>query len=84
LFDAPSERTVVEIYPRAFRDRPRPELPPETVASRDAFDAAISALAMFEHRGEFAALRAATDETTRLEGDVWLPRSAGFSRRSST
>jgi hypothetical protein len=43
------------------------------VDSEDAFDAAISALAMYDHRAELARLTQATDPVTLLEGDVWSP-----------
>jgi hypothetical protein len=43
------------------------------VASEDAFDAAISAFAMFDHRTELATLSPSTDPVTLLEGDVWRP-----------
>jgi hypothetical protein len=43
------------------------------VASEDAFDAAISALAMHAHLADLAALPQATDPLTLLEGDVWRP-----------
>jgi predicted nuclease with RNAse H fold len=73
-FDDAGDRTVVEIYPRAFRDRGRvAPLPDAAGTSRDAFDASISGSAMFEHRHEFRARRAATDAVTRIEGNVWLP-----------
>jgi hypothetical protein len=44
------------------------------VESEDAFDAAISALVMGDHRVELAALRQTSDPVTLLEGDVWRPR----------
>jgi hypothetical protein len=31
---------------------------------------------MWEHRSTFAALEAATDPVTRLEGEVWMPTSS--------
>jgi hypothetical protein len=43
------------------------------VASEDAFDAAISALALYEHRAELATLAPSSDPVTLLEGDVWSP-----------
>lgn len=43
------------------------------LASEDAFDAAISALALYEHRAELATLAPTSDPVTLLEGDVWSP-----------
>jgi hypothetical protein len=45
--------------------------------SEDAFDALVSAMVMVEHRGEFAGLRATTDEVLRLEGITWRPGMVG-------
>lgn len=42
------------------------------MSSDDAFDAAISALVMADHRDEFAALEP-TDELAKLEGEIWIP-----------
>jgi hypothetical protein len=43
--------------------------------SEDAFDAAVSALVMEQHRDELAKLDAAPlDSRARLEGAIWLPR----------
>jgi hypothetical protein len=42
------------------------------VASDDAFDAVVSALAMWERRDELLALQPASDATTALEGAIWL------------
>jgi hypothetical protein len=44
------------------------------IESEDAFDAAISALAMGEHLADLAALAPSDDPVTLLEGDVWRPR----------
>ena len=43
------------------------------IDSEDAFDAAISALVMHDHRADLAALPRATDPVGRLEGDLWRP-----------
>lgn len=69
-FDAPAERTVVEIYPSALR-RLAPDAGP--FRTNDERDAVCSALVMWDARETVAALEAATDPTTRLEGDVWAP-----------
>jgi hypothetical protein len=44
--------------------------------SEDAFDAAISALAMDRERATLQALRSATDPAELLEGRIWLPSPA--------
>jgi hypothetical protein len=69
-FAAPAERTVFEIYPSALRPL-APEAGP--YRSNDERDAVCSALVMWDARETVAALKAATDPTTRLEGDVWAP-----------
>jgi len=51
----------------------RPELRDLAGASEDAFDAAVSALAMSGAAGELSALPAVTDEVARLEGLIWRP-----------
>ena len=52
-----------------------PRVPPALLAtataSEDAFDAAVSALAMAERLPELLALRASVDPATRLEGAIW-------------
>ena len=42
-------------------------------ASEDAFDAGISALVMYDHRADLAALQPTDDPVTLVEGDVWRP-----------
>jgi hypothetical protein len=41
--------------------------------SEDAFDAAISALAMAEHHGQLAALTPTSDPDFIIEGQIWRP-----------
>jgi hypothetical protein len=41
--------------------------------SEDAFDAAVSALVMAEHRDAFAQLQATSDPEFRIEGRIWRP-----------
>lgn len=41
------------------------------VATDDAFDAVVSALAMWERRDELLSLKATTDATVAIEGDLW-------------
>jgi hypothetical protein len=54
-----------------------PRLAPEHLAlageSEDAFDAAVSALAMVEHLADLAALPEERDAELRLEGRIWHP-----------
>jgi hypothetical protein len=72
-FDAPSDRTAFEIYPSALRKLVPDAGPFENEHERDAV---CSALVMWRYRETVATLRAATDPTTRLEGDIWAPTSA--------
>jgi predicted nuclease with RNAse H fold len=72
-FDAPAQRTAFEIYPSALR-RLVPDRGPFT--NEHERDAVSSAFAMWRYRETVAALNAATDPTTRLEGDVWAPTPA--------
>ncbi len=81
-FDGPGERTVVEIYPSRLR-RLRADGHEPTYATPHERDATESARVMWEHRTSFATLRAATDPTTRIEGDVWLPELFGSELRAS-
>ncbi len=74
-FDTAGPRTAFEIYPSVLRrevpDRELQEvLPFENEHERDAV---CSALVLWDHREAVAALRAATDPITRLEGDIWAP-----------
>ena len=56
--------------------RARPKLRDRAVASEDAFDAAVSALAMSIHEDELRALPRVDDEIGRREGRVWTPTTA--------
>jgi hypothetical protein len=69
-FDPPGERTAFEIYPTVLR-KLAPDAGPFT--GNDERDAVCSALVMWRYRETVAALCAATDPKTRLEGDVWAP-----------
>jgi hypothetical protein len=80
-FDTASPRTVVEIYPSALRRyADLTTLPARVKAAvannENTRDAVVSALVMHEHRDALTTLGAATDETTRLEGDAWTPAPA--------
>ena len=46
---------------------------PSLAGSEDAFDAGISALVLYDHLSDLAALRQTCDPVTLLEGDVWRP-----------
>jgi len=73
-FDGPAERTVVEIYPSFLRTLSSVD---ETAFTNEhERDAVCSARVMWDERASVAALKAATDPITRLEGDVWAPSSA--------
>jgi len=74
-FDDPDDRTVIEIYPTPLRAlAPQHDVGPWR--SDDERDAVVSARVMWDHRETVAALRAATDPTTRLEGDIWAPTAS--------
>jgi hypothetical protein len=74
-FDEPTDRTAVEIYPSLLR-KLRPDLDVGPWKCNDERDAVVSARVMYEHRAEFARLRASTDPTVLLEGEIWSPASA--------
>jgi Protein of unknown function (DUF429) len=77
----PSLYAKVSTYDTAGRAAHLAPLSPHVIASRerelatagdDAFDAVVSALAMWEQRDELRSARAATDATSALEGTIWL------------
>jgi hypothetical protein len=88
-FDAPGAHTVLEIYPRVLAGGVKGDPAARRAAleaagapepwcaageeSDDAFDAAISALALWRDRDAIQALPAATDPTECLEGRIWVP-----------
>ena len=74
-FDPAGARTAVEIYPSRLR-KLRPDLDTGPWANDNERDAVVSARVMYEHRAEFARLRAASDPTVQLEGDIWSPSAA--------
>jgi hypothetical protein len=69
-FEAPTDRTVFEIYPSLLRKHVGHDM---QFANAHERDATLSAAAMWEHRESFADLAAANDPVTKLEGDVWTP-----------
>lgn len=73
-FDPPGERTALEIYPSRLRRFVNHEQAPRYGSSHER-DAVESARVMWDARELFAALTAATDPTTRIEGDIWMPTS---------
>jgi hypothetical protein len=74
-FDDATDRTVLEIYPSLMR-RLAPQHDVGTFANEHERDAVVSAHAMWDQREAVAALNAATDPTTLIEGDVWIPSSS--------
>ena len=74
-FDRANDRTVLEIYPSLLRKlAPHHDVGPFT--SEHERDAVVSARVMWDCREAIAALEAATDPITRIEGDVWTPSSS--------
>lgn len=71
-FDDASRGTVVEIYPSHLR-KLHPEVDVGPWTTLDERDAVVSARVMWRYRETIAALQAATDSTTLIEGDVWTP-----------
>jgi len=61
-FDAPGERTVLEVYPSTLGAK-----------GTDREDAERAARTMWHDRTEIARLAPAIGAVERLEGDVWLP-----------
>ncbi|HTK15534.1 MAG TPA: hypothetical protein VL769_04005 [Acidimicrobiia bacterium] len=71
-FDHAIDRTAMEIYPSLMRKlAAHHDVGP--FATEHERDAVVSARVMWDHREAIAALGAATDPTTLIEGDVWLP-----------
>jgi hypothetical protein len=52
-------------------------------ASEDAFDAAVSALVMWEHRDRLSRLCRGSDSAIRLEGAIWHPSSVDGSEAAT-
>ena len=74
-FDDAGDRTALEVYPSLMRRlAPHHDVGPFTTDHER--DAVVSARVMWDHREAIAALGAATDPTTLLEGDVWMPSSS--------
>lgn len=63
------ERYVDEKFPGL-----RGELRRRAVSTEDAFDAAVSALMMWQHVHELGSLRAEVGSAMALEGAIWTPR----------
>jgi len=74
-FDDPNGRTVLEIYPTLLR-RHSPHHDDGPWRNDHERDAVVSARVMWSYRETVAVLRAATDPTTRLEGDIWVPTAS--------
>jgi hypothetical protein len=76
LFTGPVHKSDPVQRARHWEGLPWPVAPSfatSIIESEDAFDAAISALALYDHRAELARLTRSTDPVTLLEGDVWCP-----------
>jgi Protein of unknown function (DUF429) len=65
-----------EVYLAARNFLAMSSLRTRAASSEDGFDAAVSALVMWEHRLELATLRQCPDRRSRLEGSIWYPRLA--------
>ena len=74
-FDDATDRTAMEIYPSLMRRR-APRHDAGNFANAHERDAVVSARVLWDHRETVAALEAATDPKTLIEGDVWTPLSA--------
>ncbi len=71
-FDQPADRIAMEIYPSLMRKRAaHHDVGP--FANEHERDAVVSARVLWDHRETVAALEAATDPVTLIEGDVWTP-----------
>jgi hypothetical protein len=96
-FDPPAWPVVVEIYPRLLTGRVVKSSPvareqhvarwfPQAAGwhmpSEDAFDAALSALAMARCHDELACLSIQPDPVVRLEGKIWQPEALDWPRGS--
>lgn len=53
-----------------------PVMRERAASTEDAFDAAVSALVMWAHRDELAALRGPRDDIDAVEGAIWTPACA--------
>src|SRR5215475_2313017 len=70
-FDAPGDRTVMEIYPTLLRKLVKHD--GVRFSSPHERDATLSAAVMSGYRDAFVHMTAATDPVTLIEGDVWTP-----------
>lgn len=68
-----SARAAREAYLREHLGDLPPKIAETAVAAQDAFDAAVSAVAMARYAADFERLPAAEDPTTSLEGEIWVP-----------
>lgn len=77
LFTGPGNKSDPDFRATHLRQQRYASLPPEVLAkarnSEDAFDALCSAVGMQAHAQEFTTLQQATDDTARLEGQIWQP-----------
>jgi hypothetical protein len=68
-----SSQTGREEYLSARNLISAPSLRTRAASSEDAFDAAVSALAMWTYRSELAGLADQSDKVSHLEGAIWYP-----------
>lgn len=61
-----------------YRDAMEYGLLEKAICSEDAFDAAISALVMWEHLDQIATLPTVTDARILREGEIWYPGSGAI------
>jgi hypothetical protein len=76
LFTGPVVKSSLEPRLALLKDRYRGgcgDLLEKAAASEDAFDAAVSALAMSAQLPRLLTLEPASDPVTRLEGAIWIP-----------
>jgi hypothetical protein len=81
---AKSREAARQAYLRSRLDATSGELWACAISSEDAFDAALSAIAMERAVAELTALPPARDAITRLEGAIWYPGWAAAESANST
>lgn len=77
-----SSRVARALYLQAWHPREPRELQRRAEASEDAFDAAVSALAMWKHAAEFLRPMSTTTRDETFEGRIWRPRIDAVAERS--
>lgn len=77
-----SSRVARALYLQAWHPREPRAFQLRAEASEDAFDAAVSALAMWKHAAEFSSPMPASLPSDALEGRIWRPRLDAVAERS--